>query len=83
VSQKDDFKVGEIYLLEKVRIGSMWMASLETCGGTKLSEVGAPKDDLAKVRFSHEVFEVLRKKKRKGETIRQALERIILAAPNF
>ncbi|WP_342116526.1 hypothetical protein [Pseudoduganella sp. OTU4001] len=73
---------GEIYLLEKVRIGSMWTASLETCGGTKLSEVAAPNDDLAKVRFSHDVFEVLRKKRRKGETVREAIERIILAAPN-
>lgn len=70
----------EIYLLEKVAVGTLWKASLETVGGTKLSQLQAPEEDLAKVRFSHQVFEVLRRKKRKGETVREALERIILAA---
>jgi len=38
-------------------------------------------EDLAKVRFAYSVFEVLKTKRKKGETVRQALERIIVEAP--
>ena len=34
---------------------------------------------LARVKMDHKVFEVLCRKKRRGETVRMALERIILA----
>ncbi|WP_305825177.1 hypothetical protein [Massilia brevitalea] len=37
-------------------------------------------EDLAKVRFAYSVFEVLKTKWKKGETVRQALERIIVEA---
>lgn len=70
----------EVYIYQKLPIGSAWWASSETCGGTLIKKLKPPDDDLAKVRFSHAVFEVLKKKKRKGETIREAIERIILAA---
>lgn len=46
-----------------------------------LKQLDQPDEDLAKVRFAHSVFEVLKVKRKKGETVRQALERIILAAP--
>lgn len=67
------------YTINKLPEGSCWKAR-ETVGGALLEPLQAPDDDLAKVRFSKEVFEVLRKKKQKGETVRDALERIILAA---
>ncbi len=67
------------YTMHKLPGGSCWKAK-ETCGGAPLEPLQPPSDDLAKVRFSQSVFDVLRKKKRKGETIREALERIILAA---
>lgn len=46
-----------------------------------LKQLDPPDEDLAKVRFTHSVFEVLKTKRKKGETVRQALERIILEAP--
>ena len=50
----------------------------ESCVPPK--QLDPPDEDLAKVRFAHSVFEVLKAKRRKGETVRQALERIILEA---
>lgn len=67
------------YTINKLPNGSCWKAK-ETVGGALLEPLSAPNDDLAKVRFSKEIFELLRTKKQKGETIRQALERIILSA---
>jgi len=66
------------YTINKLPHGSRWKAK-ETVGGALLEPLQAPDDDLAKVRFSKAVFEVLRQKKRPGETIRETLERIILA----
>jgi len=43
-----------------------------------LKHLDPPDEDLAKVRFAHLVFEVLKAKRKKGETVRQTLERIIL-----
>jgi len=67
------------YTINKLPHGSCWKAK-ETAGGALLEPLQPPDDDLAKVRFSKNVFTVLQSKKRKGETIRQALERIILEA---
>jgi len=72
---------GELYLFDKLPIGSIWSASMETVGGTKLTRLPDADKTLAKVRFSYEVFEILRKKKKKGESIQAAIERIIRAAP--
>lgn len=58
---------------------SLWRAK-KSVGGSNLTRVQAPDDNLAKVRFGKDVFDVLRRKKLPGETIRQALERIILNA---
>lgn len=68
------------YTIHKLPNGSAWRAK-ETCGRALLESLQPPDDDLARVRFSQTVFEVLRKKKKKGETVREALERIILASP--
>lgn len=70
----------QIYTMNKMPVGTLWKAAEETCGGTMLKQLDPPDEDLAKVRFSHSVFEVLKAKRRKGETVRQALERIILEA---
>jgi len=70
--------MSDVYTMHKMPIGSLWKAAEETCGGTMLTELKAPDEDLAKVRFAHGVFEVLKTKRKKGETVRQALERIIL-----
>lgn len=73
--------MNEIYAMNKVPVGTLWKAAEETCGGTMLKQLETPDEDLAKVRFAHSVFEVLKTKRKKGETVRQALERIILEAP--
>jgi hypothetical protein len=70
----------QIYTLNKMPVGTLWKAAEETCGGTMLKQLDPPDEDLAKVRFAHSVFEVLKSKRKKGETVRQALERIILEA---
>lgn len=67
------------YTINKLPHNSCWRAK-ETVGGALLEPLQPPDDDLAKVRFSKSVFEVLRKKKLPGETVRQTIERIILAA---
>lgn len=69
------------FTTNKMPVGTLWKAAEETCGGTRLEQLEPPDEDLAKVRFSHSVFEVLKTKRKKGETVRQALERIILDAP--
>ena len=71
----------QIYTLNKMPVGTLWKAAEETCGGTMLEQLAPPDEDLAKVRFAHSVFEVLKTKRKKGETVRQALERLILEAP--
>ena len=70
----------QIYTLNKMLVGTLWKAAEETCGGTMLKQLDPPDEDLAKVRFAHSVFEVLKTKRKRGETVRQTLERIILAA---
>ena len=70
-----------LYTTHKMPVGTLWKAAEETCGGTMLKQLAPPDEDLAKVRFAHSVFEVLKTKREKGETVRQALERIILEAP--
>ncbi len=76
-----DFKIIEIYAMHKMQVGTLWKAAEETWGGTMLKQLVLPDVDLAKVRFAHSVFEALKSKRKKGETVRQALERIILEAP--
>jgi hypothetical protein len=70
--------VNELYTTHKLPVGTLWKAAEETCGGTMLKQLEPPDEDLAKVRFAYSVFEVLKTKRKKGETVRQALERIIL-----
>ena len=73
--------MNEVYTTHKMPLGTIWKAEEETCGGTRLKQLDPPAEDLAKVRFAHEVFNVLKTKRRKGETVRHALERIIIEAP--
>lgn len=73
--------MNEVYTTNKMLVGTLWKVAEETCGGTMLKQLAPPDEDLAKVRFAHSVFEVLKTKRKKGETVRQALERIILEAP--
>ncbi|MDY7539968.1 hypothetical protein QN395_08270 [Undibacterium sp. RTI2.2] len=64
------------YISNELPTGSCWIAN-KTVGGTRLKELKKPDENLAKVRFSKEVFEILRQKRKIGETVREALERII------
>lgn len=73
--------MNEVYTTNKMAVGTLWKAAEETCCGTRLKQIDPPDEDLAKVRFAHSVFEVLKTKRKKGETVRQALERIILESP--
>lgn len=53
-------------------------------GGAVLRPLPDREDDLAKVRFAQEIFSLLvHKKRRKDETVRQALERIIAEATSL
>ncbi len=72
----------EIYTGHKLPDNSRWTAKA-VLGGARLEPLQAPQDGLAKVRFSQEVFDVLvRRKKRKGETVTACIERIIREAPD-
>ena len=73
--------MNDVRTMHKMSVGSLWKAAEETCGGTMLKQLAPPDENLAKVRFAHSVFEVLKTKRKKGETVRQALERIVLEAP--
>jgi hypothetical protein len=73
--------MSKVYTMHKMPVGTLWKAAEETCGGTMLEQLYPPDEDLAKVRFAHSVFKVLKAKRKKGETVRQALERIILSSP--
>lgn len=46
-----------------------------------LKQLAPPDEDPAKVRLVPLVFKVLKTKRKKGGTVRQALERIILETP--
>ena len=71
--------MSSFYTTNKLPHGSSWKAT-EIVGGALLEPLLPPDDDLAKVRFSKAVFIILQRKKHKGETIRQAIERIIIEA---
>jgi hypothetical protein len=71
--------MSSFYTTNKIPNGSAWRAT-ETVCGAMLEPLQPPDDKLAKVRFSKDVFAILKSKKLKGETIRQALERIIIEA---
>jgi len=71
--------MSSFYTINKLANGSLWKAK-ETVGGAMLEPLQAPDDNLAKVRFSKDVFKILQSKKRKGETIRMTIERIITEA---
>ena len=73
--------MNEAYTTHKMQVGKLWRAAEETSGRTRLKQLELPDEDMAKVRFAHSVFEVLKAKRKKGETVRQALERIVLDAP--
>lgn len=61
--------------------GTFWKAVEETCGGTMSKQLAPPDEDLAKVRFTHSVFEVLKSKRKRGEMVRQTLEEVALETP--
>lgn len=72
----------DIYTGHKLADNSRWTAKA-VLGGARLEPLQSPADGLAKVRFSKAAFDLLvRKKKRKGETVSACVERIILEAPD-
>ncbi len=74
--------MNEIYTGNKLPDNSRWQAKA-VLGGARLEPLQSPDDGLAKVRFSQESFELLlRRKKRKGESVSAAIERLIEEAPD-
>jgi hypothetical protein len=74
--------MSDIYTGHKLPDNSRWTAKA-VLGGARLEPLQSPADGLAKVRFSKAAFDLLvRKKKRKGETVSACVERIILEAPD-
>ncbi len=74
--------MGDIYTGHKLPDNSRWTAKA-VLGGARLEPLQVPADGLAKVRFSQESFELLvRRKKRKGESVSAAIERLISEAPD-
>jgi hypothetical protein len=90
--RKDDFDVrishyysssaGGFVTSNRLADGEAYRAMETHGGGAVLRPLSATRDDdLASIRFSKEIFSLLvRKKKRKDETVRAALERIITEA---
>lgn len=72
--------MSEILTSQRRPKGELWRVTREVMIGSVLEPMPQPDEDLAKVRFSKEIFEVLKKKRMPGETIREALERIILSS---
>jgi len=70
--------MNEVYTPNKMAVDTLWKAAEETCSGTRLTQLDSLDEGLAKVRFAHSVFEVLKTKRKKGETVRHTLERTIL-----
>lgn len=78
---RQDVTESEVYIHSRLPIGSVWRSDHQTTGGVLLKKITPSGNDTAKVKISKNVFEILKKKKKKGETICDAVERIILAAP--
>lgn len=77
------FTDSELFIYINLPLGSTWRSAYETVGGVCLKKIGTDGESktLSRVKLSQQVFDVLKQKKMKGETIREAAERIILAAP--
>jgi hypothetical protein len=74
--------MNDIYTGNSLPDNSRWVAKA-TLGGARLEPLQAPDDGLAKVRFSQAAFDLLvRRKKRKGESVTACIERIIFEAPD-
>jgi hypothetical protein len=57
--------------------GSVWKVKTELVGGTRLEGLSDPADTLPRVKISSEAFDALKKLRHRGETIREAVERLI------
>ena len=75
MSSKPEFTTA--YRLPK---GSVWKVKAELVGGTRLEGLADPADTLPRVKISPEAFEALKSLRHRGETIREAVERLIFAA---
>lgn len=89
--RKDDFDVsishyqstaaGGFVTSNKMLENGVYRAVETVSGGAVLRALGGADDDgLACVRFAESVFAVLKTHRRKGESVRETLERIILSS---
>jgi hypothetical protein len=70
----------EFVTVHRLPKGSVWKVKAELVGGTRLEGLSGPADALPRLRISSEAFEALRGLRNRGETIREVVERLILAA---
>ncbi|SAL52639.1 hypothetical protein [Caballeronia concitans] len=63
--------------------GSVWKVKVELVGGTRLEGLSDSADTLPRVKISREAFEALKGLRHRGETIREAVERLIFAAADL
>jgi hypothetical protein len=75
MSSKPDFVTAH-----RLPKGSVWKVQSELVGGTRREGLSDPADALPRVKLSPEAFETLKRLRHRGETIREAVERLIFTA---
>jgi hypothetical protein len=60
--------------------GSVWKVKDELVGGTRLEGLTEALGGLPRVRMSPEAFQALKQIRRRGETVQEAVERVIFEA---
>lgn len=63
----------------RLQEGSLWKVVNEVVGGSHLQEVVSDGNALPRIKVSHEAFAVAKRLRRKGETVRDVVERLIFA----
>ncbi|WP_334007919.1 hypothetical protein [Burkholderia orbicola] len=63
----------------RLQEGSLWKVVNEVVGGSHLQEVVTDSNALPRIKVSHEAFAVAKRLRRKGETVRDVVERLIFA----
>ncbi|KWF39197.1 hypothetical protein [Burkholderia diffusa] len=64
----------------RLQEGSLWKVVNEVVGGSHLQEVVSDGNALPRIKVSHETFFAAKRLRRKGETVRDVVERLIFAA---
>ena len=73
----------DLHISLKLPQGSRWKAEAETVGGTRLKRLPDPQDvpeGGSRVHLSAEAWRALKRLRKNGERVSDALERVLLAA---